>query len=186
MGQSVWWRTAQFGLPQEKHANEPAFLRRLRAQNSGNDDRHERQIARPRKPKDADDDDAPTYVIEESNDTLSKEEYEALVSGKGDAGEGSGNTTVKGKSTQDEPKASGALPPDGETDAPTSDGERKKQPAEAGIGSKKRKVAKVAKVVGRDDGEEENEKNDTSESVPKITKKPKKKAKAIKLSFGDE
>lgn len=32
--------------------------------------------------KDDDEDDAPTYVIEETNQSLSKEEYDALVSGK--------------------------------------------------------------------------------------------------------
>ncbi|KAJ9627882.1 hypothetical protein H2203_003100 [Taxawa tesnikishii (nom. ined.)] len=172
-------------------SNEPAFLRRLRAQNSGNDtDRHERAIARPRKPKDAAslDEDAPTYVVEDSGDTLTKAEYDALMSGNGGKAGDAETPGVTGQSTSDEPEASGSLPAEEGVD----DAERKKQAImEAGKASKKRKVAKV--VGGEDDDDDDepaDEKDGNGNNAPaaasKAAKKPKKKAKAIKLSFGDE
>ena len=61
-------------------SNEPAFLRRLRAKHGGGDSaRHERPLARPRKQVKDGEDDQPTYVVEGSQDTLSKAEYEALM-----------------------------------------------------------------------------------------------------------
>ena len=62
---------------------EPAFLRKLRSEyGNGDSGRQERPIARPRKPtKVGEEDDEPTYVMEGSQDALSREEYEALSSG---------------------------------------------------------------------------------------------------------
>lgn len=150
-------------------SNEPAFLRRLRGEVAGNDaDRHERPIARPKRlQKDDDEDDGPTYVVEESGDTLSKADYEAMLKG-------------------DEPSHDGsAARPYGEDDHVKADSkaEPKQKVTEAGQAQKKRKVAKAIGGTGEDDGAAEPEEQDKGK---KGVKKPKKKAKAVKLSFEDE
>lgn len=168
------------------HENEPAFLRRLRAQNSGFDDRHERATPRPKRIRTDDEDDAPTYVDENGSETLTKSEYEALVAGdKRDTGKDADDKAakdaelVRGETQGDDPelKASGALPDSGPDD------ERKQRVAEAGVGSKKRKVAKV--VGENDHGEADigKDANENKDVAPK--KKAKKKAKPIKLSFDE-
>jgi len=171
----------------EYEANEPAFLRRLRAQNAGygEDGRHERQIARPKRAKQDDEEDAPAYVVHDSNETLSKEDYEAMLKDQGKPVDGkTGGAAkiqgtededtlgVKGELTGDEPKASGALP-DGRKDAPIK---------QATVGSKKRKAAKIVGDDVKDPSDDLPFKDDPTQ------KKPKKKAKAksIKLSFGDD
>ncbi|CAD0111882.1 unnamed protein product [Aureobasidium uvarum] len=172
-------------LSYDKSASQPAFLQRLRDQNSAisSSGRHEQPIARAQRPKNSnnDDDDAPTYVVEGSSETLTKAEYEKLTSGDGDEEAdvkskfGDVKDMVTGELTGDEPKASGALPD--EDDAPA----RASVTVDAGKATKKRKVAKV---VGGDDEDEANIK-DTSKDESK-PKKLKKKGKPIKLSFGDE
>ncbi|EAU33917.1 conserved hypothetical protein [Aspergillus terreus NIH2624] len=151
-------------------AKEPAFLQRLRNQYGNNTGRLERPMTRPRKPKDANvDDDEPTYVDEETNEVISKEEYEALVraeetskEGPAEDGETPSRVDQDGKSTT-------------EKEAPAS----KQAIAEIG-GPKKRKQAKV---VGDDHPPEE------SEDLPRKdagSRKPKQKKKKIKLSFDEE
>ncbi|GAB7347248.1 hypothetical protein MBLNU459_g3344t1 [Dothideomycetes sp. NU459] len=158
-------------------SNEPAFLRRLRAQNSGHDDRHERPVARPQRlQKDAEDDE-PTYVVEGSDEILTRAEYEALAApGKpvADDGDVAGGT---GKLEGDEPRASGALPDVEEGDEAEAE-RRRKRVVEAGAGSKKRKVAKVVGESVGSDGEGEETKS--------VSKKVKKKGNPIKLSFDDK
>ena len=167
-------------------AQEPAFLRRLRAQNSGQsaDGRHEQPVARARKPKADDEEDAPAYVDENSNETLSKAEYEALmkIENKPVEGQSAGGTNVKlatedetpgvtGELTGTDPKAAGALP----------GGEKKESSTkEATVGSKKRKFAKV---IGNDD---ETQDDEQSQKPTTASKKQKKKGKPIKLSFDEE
>lgn len=166
-------------------SNEPAFLRRLRAQNSGQDDRHERPVARPQRlQKDTEDDD-PTYVVEGSDETLSKAEYEALVSGKPKDGSETADgefVGVTGEPEGSEPKASGALP-DVEEDEAEAERKKKKRMVEAGAGNKKRKVAKV---VGADEEEGGKQDGDGPKETKSVSKKAKKKGKPIKLSFEDE
>ncbi|KAI4719976.1 hypothetical protein E4T48_03822 [Aureobasidium sp. EXF-10727] len=170
-------------LSYDKSASQPAFLQRLRDQNSAitSTGRHEQPIARARLPKNNDDnDDAPTYVVEGSSETLTKAEYEKLALGDDDSnGEAEAKFSevkdlVTGELTGDEPKASGALP-DGD-DAPV----RASVTVDAGTATKKRKVGKV---VGADDEDSANKTPNKDESKPK---KLKKKGKPIKLSFGDE
>jgi hypothetical protein len=153
-------------LTYDKNASQPAFLQRLRDQNSAisSTGRHEQPIARAQRPKNNDDDDAPTYVVEGSSETLSKAEYEKLTSGETE------------DLTGDSPKASGALP-DEDDGGPT----RASVTVDAGKATKKRKMAKV---VGGDDEDEATPK-DTSKDESK-PKKLKKKGKPIKLSFGDD
>lgn len=170
----------------DKSASQPAFLQRLRDQNSAisASGRHEQPVAHAQRAKksgdDDDDDDAPTYVVEGSSETLTKAEYDKLTSGDGEESDakskfGDVKDMVTGELTGDSPKASGALPD--ESDAPA----RASATVDAGTATKKRKVAKV---VGGDDEDEANTK-DTSKDESK-PKKIKKKGKPIKLSFGDE
>lgn len=166
-------------------AQEPAFLRRLREQNSGSsaDRRHERPVARARKPKADDADDAPAYVDENSNETLSKAEYEAMLkteskSVEGEAG-GAKNVTedetpgVTGELTGTEPKVAGTLPEEEKKESSTK---------EATVGNKKRKSAKV---IGNDE-EDQDDEQAPKVSTPSKKQKQKKKGKPIKLSFDDE
>ncbi|KAL1590294.1 hypothetical protein WHR41_01020 [Cladosporium halotolerans] len=156
----------------------PPFLQRMRAQNSGygddrDPDRHERPLARPKKAKNPDDDDGPT-VVDESGETISKDEYEKQLKGKEEGEEDGGNVTGELKG-DGKPEASGALPPDG--------GPRVEQKVTDGAATKKRKVGKV---VG-DDAEEESKGDAVGKSaVEKASKKAKKKAKPIKLAFEDD
>ncbi|KAF2140716.1 uncharacterized protein K452DRAFT_359737 [Aplosporella prunicola CBS 121167] len=150
---------------------EPAFLRRIKGNLSeGRDpDRQEYSIARPKKAKQDDEDDAPTYVVEESNDTLTKAEYEALVNGKSTPDAANGEE----KKDSENPENDEAAKADSKTT-------KSKQPtASIGAASKKRKAVKVG---GDADDEEEEE---LSKKKPQ-PKKAKKKAKAVKLSFADE
>ena len=114
--------------------------------------------------KQDDEDDAPTYVLEETNQSLTKEEYNALVSGK--------DSEETENTIGDEPGKQSAH----EEKAP------KDRIAEVGT-NKKRKVAKVVNVD--QEQKPEADKNAQSSDV-KVVKKQKKKAKAVKLAFGDE
>jgi hypothetical protein len=148
----------------------PPFLQRLRAQNTGygddgDPDRHERPLARPKKAKNPDDDDGPTFV-DESGETVTKEDYEKQLRGDAEGEEDAGNVTGELKG-DGKPEASGALP-----------GPRVEQKLTDGAAIKKRKMAKV---VGED--EEDGVEKSTTQKVPK---KAKKKAKPIKLAFDDD
>lgn len=158
----------------------PPFLQRLREQNSGHGpdkdpDRHEQQRARPKKAKNPDEDDGPT-VVDESGETLSKEEYAKLSTESKDAGASNETAggTVTGEVTGDgKPEASGALP-----------GDKGAQKVTDGVAVKKRKAAKV---VGEDDADEaEIVKGGGEGGAKKAVKKAKKKAKPIKLAFDDD
>jgi hypothetical protein len=115
--------------------------------------------------KDDDEDDAPTYVLEDTKESLTKEEYEALVSGKESKEKEEVGDGAKQEGTESEPKPKDKI-------------------AEVGAASKKRKAAKIVNE------EHEEVKPDASKDGkqpdPKITKKPKKKAKAVKLTFGED
>jgi len=162
----------------------PPFLQRLRGEFTGpGDGRHERAIARPKRARDADADaeDEPIYVDEETNHTLSKEEYAALV--------GNGDETA-------------AEPPEqGDSDVKVGDGHvadgevskavEKEKLAAIG-GGRKRKVGKIVGGTSQEDKESENT-APTAKSEPKdgdgktiAAAKAKKKGKKIKLSFNDD
>ena len=140
----------------------PPFLARLQANKS---DRNEFQAARPKKPRNAEDDadDEPVYFDEDTGDTLTKSEWEKRdaeeikfegAGGKGE--EGTGKEGVK---------------------------EVKEKVAVIGT-SKKRKAGKV---VG---GEEEDKDSpvgvEKKSEGKKTDKKAPKKGKKVKLSFGDD
>ena len=141
---------------------------------SGTDsDRHDRPFARPKREKQEDEDDGPTYVLEDSNMALSKPEYEALLAGKilseergiqsADADEKEGLSTTIALPADNPPNQKGDL-------------SAKQRLTEIGKGLKKRKAVKV---IGEDDDVDK-----VKDSKP--IGKPKKKAKTIKLSFDED
>ncbi|TID13035.1 hypothetical protein E2P81_ATG09956 [Venturia nashicola] len=164
--------------------NEPAFLRRIRGDIRASVDDPDRQInpvARPtvsqRLKKDAEDD-APTYVLDGTNQDLSKEQYAALLKGE----------EAAAKDAFEE-KAEGATESALNTleDTVVTAVNSKQRVAEIGGLPRKRRAPKLV-------GQGEDDFYDTSKTRTgtglgnKEEKKPakKKKAKAIKLSFGDD
>ncbi|KAJ5101950.1 hypothetical protein NUU61_004172 [Penicillium alfredii] len=148
-------------------AKEPAFLQKLRGQYGNTTGRLERPVERPRKLKSRQDeeDDEPTYVDEESNEVISKEEYRALV----------GASDQKEREAL-ENKSDGENPASSQTE---STGTKQSNLTEVG-GQRKRKQAKVV-------GEDKAEPEEPEEPPPKgpTSRKPKKQKK-IKLSFDEE
>lgn len=128
--------------------------------------RHERPIPRNKRMKQDDEDDAPTYVLEDTNQSMTKEEYEAFVAEKG---------------LKEEAK----LEKEGDAREQMKDDESKPKDkiTEVGVNTKKRKVAKI---ISDEQEQSKDESNDTKKLETKISKKPKKKTKAVKLTFGDE
>ena len=158
-------------------SNEPTFLRKLKAQyGEGETARHERPIARPRKQliEGEGDDDQPTYVVEGTSDTVSKEEYEALVRDPSvsDKEPLNGESSSLSK-TKEEGKPT-------EPDARVIDSDPKQEKS-AAIGSSSKK--RLVKAVG---GEEQGDDVDTARPGEAQKKNKLKKAKKIKLSFDEE
>ncbi|KAL4868061.1 hypothetical protein BDV12DRAFT_186201 [Aspergillus spectabilis] len=149
-------------------AKEPAFLQRLRGHYGNTSGGLERPISqRPRRPRDENEDDGPTYVDAENNEVISKEDYQALVNGDSD------KQTEKSENSGKDQEA-GAEENGGQTKA---EGATSKQNlAEIG-GPRKRKQAKV---VG-----DEVQVAEVEDVRPKYSgpRKPKQKKKKIKLSF---
>ncbi|KAK2801525.1 hypothetical protein FQN50_007741 [Emmonsiellopsis sp. PD_5] len=157
--------------------NEPAFLRKLRSQyGDGSGFRNDRPNPRPTKQRDTDDDDAPTYVDEESNEVISKEEYEALVKGDSEdqVAEDAGNNNEDGNNETNALDTTTGTGKESKTVTETPGPKAKQRVAEIG-GAKKRKQGKV---IGDDATEPDAKK-------PQTSRKPKLKKK-IKLSFDDE
>lgn len=157
-------------------SNEPAFLRKLRSEYGGADSaRHERPLARPRKHVKDDEDDQPTFVVEGSQDTLSKAEYEALMEVASDE-KHDGNEAVSDR----QPGAEDEKPRDNSTEIPDNATPAKQQSASIGASNKRR----FAKIVGdEDEGIAKSQEEDSA----RTTKKPKiKKGKKVKLSFAEE
>ncbi|KAF7588979.1 hypothetical protein BBP40_004946 [Aspergillus hancockii] len=152
-------------------AKEPVFLQRLRNQYGDTSGRLERPVARPRLKKDYDDDDEPTYVDEESNEVISKEEYEALVRDSNKEAEDTGKETPDQEQTIS-PSSEGKEST--EKGAPVS----KQNMAEIG-GPKKRKQAKI---IGEEEPPTESKDTQLKDAG---ARKPKQKKKKIKLSFDE-
>lgn len=146
----------------------PPFLQRLHDQKAGrgDTDRHEFQVARPKRDKNPDEDDGPT-VVDETGENVSKDELAKLTA----PDEEDGNVTGELQAT--DPKASGALPAGGES------ARKGKETVTDGTTSKKRKAGKV---VG--DDAVEDEPSEATATSGKAVKKPKKKAK-VKLTFDE-
>ncbi|KAH9866973.1 hypothetical protein IAQ61_007563 [Plenodomus lingam] len=147
-------------------SSQPAFLQRLRGQlQSGDSARHEQPIARNKKAKENDEDDAPTYVLEDTNQSLTKEEYEALLSGK--------------ESKEDQDATAKTESPD------SAEGPAKSKDKIVQVGGSVKK-RKAAKIIGDEQDADTTQHQDSSQMNGKVAKKPKKKGKAVKLTFGDE
>ncbi|KAF3046988.1 hypothetical protein E8E12_010031 [Didymella heteroderae] len=147
--------------------SQPAFLQRLRGQMQGEDSaRHERPTPRNKRLKQDDEDDAPTYVLEDTNQSMTKEEYEEFI-GKKDTKEG-------GKSQQEHA-----------ADGSTKDESAKPKDKITEVGANARK-RKAAKIISDEQGADKDEPKDGKKEDTKTVKKPKKKGKAVKLTFGDE
>ncbi|KAF6231549.1 hypothetical protein HO173_010301 [Letharia columbiana] len=157
-------------------SNEPAFLRKLRGDYGDRDSsRHERPLARPRKQvQEGEDNDQPTYVVEDSQDTLSKAEYEALVAAD-TADKDENNVLLSAKAghviEEAEPRK----------DEVAGEAAPVKQ-AVAGIGGSTKR--RLAKVVG-DEGEDKAASEDCVSGRNSKTSRVKK-GKKMKLSFDDE
>lgn len=142
----------------------PPFLQRLHAQKGGHGDadRHERAIARPKKARDENEDDGPT-MIDETGETLSKDEYEKLTAAAVvEESSGVGALEAEARPGETEPSSAKA-------DVKVTDG----------VASKKRKAVKVI-------GETDEPAAEDGPTAPKTARKPKKKAKAVKLAFNDD
>ena len=151
---------------------EPAFLRKLRGEHSS--DRHNVQIARPKKSRiGTGDDDGPT-IVDEAGGDVSKEEYEQLLNGEEEPAK------------LEQTNAEGTLEVSTEV-AKTSNsiGEHERQRVAEIGGPKKRKHAKV---VG-EDVEEKSAKKSSPKQSESINDEPKSrtkgKKKLIKLSFDE-
>lgn len=165
----------------------PPFLQRLKGEFAGpSDGRHERAIARPKRTRDADADaeDEPAYVDEETNHTLSKEEYTALVGADKNIEK---ENSVDGSAREEE---AGKEYKEGKDEANSRVMEKERI---AGIGvAKRRKIGKVIGEAGEENGEI-GKKDVRSETKPKAgsvkkaeAPRSKKKDKMVKLSFNDD
>ncbi|KAL4920566.1 hypothetical protein BDW62DRAFT_7714 [Aspergillus aurantiobrunneus] len=154
-------------------AKEPAFLQRLKGKVGNSSGGLERPISqRPRRARDDNEDGGPTYVDAESNEVISKEDYEAMVNGGGDQQSKQPENSVKDKDLVAGEEGESKDTEGAKTEVAAS----KQNLAEIG-GPRKRKQAKV---VGDEAQEAESEVVQPKDSGPR---KPKQKKKKIKLSF---
>ncbi|KAI9698708.1 MAG: hypothetical protein M1836_003818 [Candelina mexicana] len=163
---------------------EPSFLRKLKGEyGAGDSHRHERPTARPRKQQTGEDDDGPTYVDEESNETISKSQYDALV-GK-PATDVSENEVKAGPETIESPHVRKA---ENGTAGELKSATLGRNVVEIG----NRRKRKAAKVIIEDAGDSSTqakatstrEPNETSKSMDKRTSK-RRTGGSVKLSFDD-
>jgi len=119
-------------------------------------------MARNKKLKNDDEDDAPTYVLEDTNQSLSKAEYEAMVAGDDAKDDNAAADETAAQESTTRPKK-----------------QIKDNITEVGKVLKKRKVAKVI-------GEEKEDETTAKSTETKVIKKSRKKSKPVKLTFGDE
>lgn len=162
-------------LTQRLESKEPNFLRKLRSEH-GSSDRHERQLARPKKQLIEKDDDQPSYVLEGSYYTMTKEEHDALVSGAPDEDRRDKDIDIFKKTNG----------PTGENldEQVASTPELEQQQTEniAVVGGTNKR--RVAKVVCPDDERDEHGQKAIASEVRKNFKA--KKNKRVRLSFDDE
>lgn len=160
-------------------SNEPAFLRKLRSEyGRGVDpDRHQHPLARPRKQNTTDGaDDEPTYVHEDTLDTITKDEYTALL------------TRNEGK-VDDHPTSSlpnGGKHSDDVVSENTGQQRHEVKPAEqlqANIGSTSKK--RLVKAIG-DHSEAQEQVSNADGPLPEKAYRNRTKRKKIKLSFDDD
>jgi hypothetical protein len=123
---------------------------------------------RNKQPKQDDEDDAPAYIMEDTNQSLTKAEYEALVAGKDSKDEDAGKNAETPVTADSRTQATDAQPV-------------KDNVADLSKNTRKRKAVKV--IAGDD---EAGSHSSITQTDAKVIKKPKKKNKPVKLTFGDE
>lgn len=128
--------------------------------------------------KDGEEDDQPTYVVEDSQDTLSKDEYEALVKGNEDEGQaGCDLPNPASTAKYDDTSVESSEVKDASPDHPVP---VTQQTAAIGI-SNKRRLAKVIADENEEVAEPKKRGFAQQEAKPKA-----KKGKKVKLSFDDD
>lgn len=128
--------------------------------------RHERPVPRNKKLKQEEEDDGPTYVLEDTNQSMTKAEYEEFI----------GQEKCK---EDDKPEQEDATK-ESNNDEPAKP---KDKITEVGANAKKRKAAKI---ISDEQGHNKGESKDGKMANTKTVKKPRRKGKAVKLTFGDE
>lgn len=154
---------------------EPVFLRRLRQQHAGGGGPDRYIAPRNRKTAVDDDEDAPAYVLEGAeNETISREEFKAMTSGKGEV--------EAGDNMEADLQKSGEVVGGGKTEVAPSVEEhpgvmKRANVTDIGVKGKRRRAAKV----GSDEEVGEEEKKPEGK---KLGGRPRKRA--VKLSFDDD
>lgn len=130
-------------------------------------------MPRPRKLKENDDEDAPVYVDEETNEAISKEDYESLLNGTEATAKYDDQNAEAGTESTDPGKAS--------EQAENEDAKTQHNLAEIGGSGISQKKRRQAKVIRDEEPDEESSQRKDGPTVPKS----KAKRKKIKLSFDD-
>ena len=157
--------------------NEPAFLRRIRGELVGSTDDQTNSVPLPKKPKrlELGDDDGPTYVLEDSGETVTKEAFEKMIAKNEEGEDGPVVTDAEAKQQGN----------DAQNEKNDNMNRDKKQVAKIGAVSKKRKMVKI--VSEDPDSDEGAEGTPSSKfSSKRNVQKAKKKAKQVKLTFDDD
>lgn len=161
-------------------ARTPAFLQRLKGQFGAVGERQNVQFGRPRKQLLDLEDDAPTYIDEDNNEMISKEDFESM-------------SKPMAKSTSDKSKIADY----GEQNSNEAKSRKQSSESLTAFGSSNKR--KAAKIVAGDEAEagldpadskaaSSSKKVDAHEGAMEPAKKVKlaKKAKRIKLSFDED
>jgi len=148
---------------------EPAFLRRLREGQSGGEQQQRYIAPRNRKRPIDDDEDAPTYVLEGGNDTITVEEFKALKpdDGREDAGK---DDMLEKEAAADEGSPEKLL-------------DTKEKILEAGRKLNKRKAVRI---IGADEGDDITGQDDEKLDRKNRTGEKAKGRQKVKLSFGED
>jgi hypothetical protein len=160
--------------------SEPAFLRRIRGELVGATDDPDSQtnsVTLPKKPRrlELGDDESPTYVLEDSGETVTKEMFEKMIAENKKGEDGSQVADAEGNQ-----QGNGA-----QSEGNGNANQHKQQVAKIGALSKKRKMAKIVRE-GSDSDEAAEEKSNRKDSSKRNIQKAKKKVKQVKLTFDDD
>ena len=158
-------------LMENIESNEPTFLRKLRGEYGDTKGvRHERPLARPRKEATVgdDEDDQPTFVVEGSHDTMSPQQYEALLRTEQE------RVGAERKQSEESGAIAGTneTPQEVHSQIVTAPEPAKERLAAIGEVKKKRNIV----AIGAEEGEADHHRVEKRE--PKA-----KKGKKVKLSF---
>lgn len=162
--------------------NEPTFLKRLKGQYG--DERRDHQVSRPKNPRLATsgDDDGPT-IVDETGQSITQDEYQAMVRGPTEAQEDPASQAAIQKEA---PRSDNGIPhSDGVSGELHVDSNDRKPQAiiQSGPGQKKRKQGKI---IGTDDQDVVEEGKVQAKGTGSKPKNRPRNAKKVKLSFEEE